>query len=433
MTMDPSTGEGFDAVEVSSQDYFDPNATSDSWPGVVGLQMRRHTFWQGDVQFDTFEELGPTDQSIITPASGDSQDGSQQNPTVIIRPVSTFIPLLGTKEYALSVELHGCYGFPDAGGDSDPTLAYNTVCKIPVLPETINPTFPSNNHATVPLVGGGEVLVLGNETLESVSLKSFWPADYDDSIIGISQADFDAQGSPDQVMANLTWSKRWSLPLRLVIGGGIFTDYVVITDFDYTHSHGTETDYDYSIGLKRFKSASITSVANPDADVDHFSTIPLTSQTTVGQTDVSVDRTAQGLRNGEQPVEDVPVDPTPAVVTPETVFPDADAGRAAQTAGQVSNPIVDVVVLPRSDSNPLTDFFSSDKGTGETLNQLAARMGVTWSGVQIDLNPQYQYTDANVHLSAGAHLKIALSTVTITKGADNSPTVTPNGSPVPGI
>jgi hypothetical protein len=432
MTMDPSTGEGFDAVEVDSADYFDPNATSDSWPGVVGLEMRRHTFWQGDVQFDTFEEIGPTSDSITVSSPGGNADGSATGPDVVIRPVSTFIPLIGTREFAISIELHGCYGFPDASGDPDPTLTYNTVCKIPILPEVINPTFPSNNHWSVQMVGGGEVLVPGNEMLESVTIKSFWPVDYDDSLIGISENDFNAQGTPAQVIANLIWSKRRALPLRLVIGDpGIFSDYVIITDFDYSHIHGT-LDYDYTIGLKRLKSTSIISVANPDADTDHFSTIPLSTPPVQGP-----DLTAEALRNGEQPVTDDPsisdnVD-TPPAVTPETVFPDADVGRQAQTQGQVQNPIVDVVVLPRSDSNPLNDLFTkvtggNDIGSGETLNQVASRMGVTWEGVQKDLNPQYANLDPNFHLQAGAHLKIALATPTITKNSHPLPaTIGPFG------
>src|SRR3954470_13917739 len=57
---------GLYAVEHSTQDYFDPSATDDQWPGVIGLNMRTHEWWQGDEAWDTYEALGPSDESIYT-------------------------------------------------------------------------------------------------------------------------------------------------------------------------------------------------------------------------------------------------------------------------------------------------------------------------------------------------------------------------------
>src|SRR5438552_12068471 len=117
--MDPTTGQGFDAVEVSSEEYFDPNATSEQWPGAVGLQIRVHHWWQGDVAWDTFDELGPTDQSITLSQGGPSQDGSSSGFTVAERTPSDFVPLLGVRQNNVVIELHGAYGFPSGGGDLD--------------------------------------------------------------------------------------------------------------------------------------------------------------------------------------------------------------------------------------------------------------------------------------------------------------------------
>jgi len=56
---DPTTGEGFDAVLISEERYFDPKAIDNQFPGTYGLEMVKKTYWQGDVEFSTYETVGP--------------------------------------------------------------------------------------------------------------------------------------------------------------------------------------------------------------------------------------------------------------------------------------------------------------------------------------------------------------------------------------
>jgi hypothetical protein len=436
MTQNPDTGEGFDAVEVpwSPEEYFDPNATDPAFPNVVGLQIRKHIWWQGNVEFYTYDTIGPVmgqGGSIITsggtlPGGDQDQGGGPRTDAGRGKPPSEPIfiisqnicePEYSEKDVPLLVELHGVYGFPEG------------ICRFPLLIGDLEVNAPSNNHWTPEMVGSGEIMIPGLRTLETTGWSSIWPMDYDDSIMGITQEQFEAMGNPlaeSGPMPNLLWTKRWGLVCRLVFGSpGIFADDVVITDVSYKHVHGSK-DPEYTIGFKTSRTTSISSVENPDSDVDHFTTIP----TTVGALNVPTPSITRPVSDrpewsdGSTPV----IVPEPPPITPDTVFTDPGIARNAQTGGKVQNPIVDVEVLPITDSRTKNggSLAPWDIGKYESLNDVAWRMGVTWEGVQIELNGDFANTNPNQHLPAGTHLRIALSTPTV---ETEQP---PSNSPVPG-
>jgi hypothetical protein len=289
MTQDPSTGAGYDAVEVGSNDYFDSNATDPAYPGALGLQVRKHTFWQGDVQFDTFETVGPVmgdgpgftiivgGPGGVTPlgaaagfgphgeAPGTVVPGDPNNPATGANfgfqgPDAPLIcldefgnPLLGIDTNEVHILLQGVY-LDGVLGD----------LLFPVPPQTLSADFPQDNDGDTDTLSG-EIVIPGTEKLESIGWTSFFPRDYNPGYCVIAE---DEMTDPTTAIKALMWSKRFRLPLRLVVGGTPWNDHVIIKTLKWTINAGEPGDIYYDVQFKRYRSASVSIVTLPNAPVD---------------------------------------------------------------------------------------------------------------------------------------------------------------------
>src|SRR5437588_296530 len=287
--MDPNTGQGFEAVEAESNEYFDPNATDPAYPGALGLQIKQRTYWQGDVVFNTFETLGPvmglpwpqgtlivsSSQAATDPAPqgvdasgnplpipGQTAAGFSQLPPgfgpgtadpsteIPCDPDGIFGPMFGDSPAEIKILLQGVYGIGDL--------------YFPVPPEELTGDFPQDNDGDTDTLAG-EITIPGTEKLESIGWTSFFPRDYNDTYCVVP---LDQMPDPMDAIVGLIWSKRLRLPLNLIITGTPWHDTVVIKTLKWTYKAGEPGDIYYDIQFKRYRSASVTSVALPNAPVD---------------------------------------------------------------------------------------------------------------------------------------------------------------------
>jgi hypothetical protein len=257
-------------VEVGTDEYFDPNAVSDSWPGILGLNMRTHHWWQGDAAWDTYEELGPGEGSIHTTvpdssaSNGDSAapGGTPGSLAEILVPNVNGIPLTQCVEDGTEGDLVGLesnsvqillQGVQDIGDFF-----------FPVNPEELTVDFGQDNDYDTDVIGVGEITIPGTPRLESVSWSSFLPVRFDDSYVSIPAG---LLYNPDYAMWKLIESKRRRLVMFLTIGGTPWNDFVIIKGLKWSVKAGEPGDIYYNIELKRYKDVSIQTVTVPNAGI----------------------------------------------------------------------------------------------------------------------------------------------------------------------
>lgn len=359
MTMNPETGEGFDAVLVEESEYFDPQATDGDYPGSVGLTMRKKTYWQGDIQFDTFETVGPkfgpkwpngtmrtgglgTDADVwglsdedppppgYAPWNNNGLQGGQggtNSGTNIFMPVR--LPPSGV-EIIPKHEWTPCFeddGSPTMGdyaqrGAMDITLlgAYGGDIKFPVMPEEFGADF-THEYWTPRVVGLGEIIMPGGQSMETISWDSFFPRYYDMDYVNISPTDLE---DPKSITARIIWTMRFKMNCMLLVGGGIWNDQVVITNFNYRHKAGEVDDIYYTISCKRYRAPVVTTSPAPESVKDRW---PKDPRRPGGGIEGPSGQPSEGVTTpAEEPPEQlIPVEPDPP--------PPPDPGVAARNGG----------------------------------------------------------------------------------------------------
>lgn len=298
MTMNPETGEGFDAVQVGEEDYFDPQAQDPNFPGDTGLIIKKKTFWQGDRQFDTFDTVGPkygpawpdgtlhvagtgTDVAVWglsnkePPPGADGSPGGSTAAGTNTGSAWGFPPSIvdpGTGRH-LPTPCFEDDGVTPTTADTqdafiDITLlgAYGGDIKFPVMPESFGADF-THEYWTPRVIGLGEIVMPGGQSMETISWDSFFPAHYDSDYVSISPLDLE---DPRSVAARLIWTMRFNMDCMLVVGGGMWNDRVVITNFKYMHQAGEPFDIHYSISFKRYRAPIVTTAVNPDTEKDRW-------------------------------------------------------------------------------------------------------------------------------------------------------------------
>jgi len=290
---DPRTGDGFDAILVSESRFFDPNATDENFPGSVGLIINKKTYWQGNVEFDTFEAIGPNfgpkwpagtlktggigmDVDVWglsdkapppegydpvknrgLPNDSDPTRGPGGGVPGIDNPFTDDIPVDNT-----CYEDDGSPAQADAWSSYiDITLigAYGGDIKFPVMPENFGADF-THEYWTPRIIGLGEIVMPGGQSMETIQWDSFFPQHYDSSYVSIPPTDLE---DPKSLASRLIWTMRFKMNCMLVVGGSIWNDQVVITNFSYKHQAGEPHDIYYSISLKRYRAPTVTTAANP--------------------------------------------------------------------------------------------------------------------------------------------------------------------------
>lgn len=334
MTMNPETGEGFDAVQVGDQVYFDPNATDPKYPGSVGLDMRKKTYWQGDVEFDTFETVGPKfgpkwpDGTMRVSGLGLDNDvwglSEKQPPPPgyapwleqgivdtgaggnIVAPIRRDpgggVELINKHEWTPCLEDDGSPTMGDAAQRNfiDITLlgAYGGDIKFPVMPEEFGADF-THEYWTPRVVGLGEIVMPGGQSMETISWDSFFPSHYDSDYMFITPTELE---DPKSITSRIIWTMRFKMNCMLIVGGGIWSDQVVITNFNYRHKAGEIFDIYYTISMKRYRAPIVSTSPNPDSIKDRWYKDPR-------QPGGGVEQPAAPAQEGEPPA-----DPNPALV-----------------------------------------------------------------------------------------------------------------------
>lgn len=404
MTMDPETGEGFDAVQVGEQVYFDPNATDVAYPGSVGLEMRKKTYWQGNVEFDTYETVGPKygpkwpDGTMKVGGIGRDDDvwglSEKAAPPPGYDPIAlrgivdtnagvgggNLVTPLRTRpdntEIVLKHDWTPCFeidGSPTQGDATrnfiDITLlgAYGGDIRFPVMPEEFGADF-THEYWTPRVVGLGEIIMPGGQSMETIQWDSFFPSEYDADYCSIPANQLE---DPKSITARLIWTMRFKMNCMLIVGGGIWQDQVVITNFNYRHRAGEIFDIYYTISLKRYRAPIVTTSPNPDSTKDRWPKDP--RRPGDGATTAPVETPPEDANPAA--VEVVP-DPGPAQPPP----PDHTGGRDSQTSVEVTTvqeePLNRQTVIPGIGYVDINDPDLPDeyKHPGETFMQVTARV-----------------------------------------------------------
>jgi len=271
--IDPSLGpNAYTGATLRSVDqYFDPQATSDSWPDVTGLQMKALHWSQGDEFWDTYEEIGPTDQSITgqnpdptASVAGDAPPGGTPGP---VSPTGVSdvggVPLQWCEEDGIIGDLIGAQ-------DNTIQIVLQGVQDVgdfyfPVNPEELTASFDADNDYEVDAIGIGELIIPGAQRLESIGWSSFFPINYDDGYVSIPSG---LMLDPNYAMQKLIETKRERLVCFLTIGGTPWNDYVLIKTLKWTSKAGEPGDIYYDIEFKRYRETSIQTLPVPFAGVE---------------------------------------------------------------------------------------------------------------------------------------------------------------------
>jgi len=415
--MDPETGEGFDAVQVGDQVYFDPNAHDETYPGSTGLEIRKKTYWQGDVQFDTYETVGPkfgpkwpdgtlrvsglgTDTDVwgltdkappppgYAPWLHNGVNGQPQNSGIYISSGTGGPPGVvdigdgGLHEWTPCYEDDGSPTMGDYSGRffMDITLlgAYGGDIKFPVMPEEFGADF-THEYWTPRVIGLGEIIMPGGQSMETISWDSFFPANYDADYVSVAPTELE---DPKSLTARLIWTMRFKMNCMLLVGGGIWNDQVVITNFNYRHKAGEIDDIYYTITLKRYRAPVVSTSPNPDSLKDRWYKDPRQ-----GDTGTATPSGTDPGTSESPPPEDANPDaviplPDPVVVPPEDHTGGRDSMISIETTTVLGQPKKDIR-QPGGPHEAFSETFAqvvarvSSKGPNDMAAMLALNQWVT--------------------------------------------------------
>jgi hypothetical protein len=245
--------------------------------------------------------------------------------------------------------------------------AYGGDIRFPVMPEEFGADF-THEYWTPRVVGLGEIVMPGGQSMETISWDSFFPAYYDDDYVGIPA---DLLEDPKSITARLIWTMRFKMNCMLIVGGGIWTDQVVITNFNYRHKAGEIDDIYYTISLKRYRAPVVSTSINPDAVKD----------TGWPKDPRGTDQPAVPIPTPAAPVEDnpaaVPVVSDPVATTPPSDHTGGrDATLTVETTLVLEEPLNRQTVIPDIGYVDINDPDLPDeyKHPGETLAQVRGRV-----------------------------------------------------------
>ena len=123
--------------------------------------------------------------------------------------------------------------------------------RLPVLPSTVEAGSTSNN-TTIDINGRGEVMLLGNEDLRTMTIESFFPnQDYTFVEQFLKPWDF--------VSKILDW-KASKKPIRLIVTGTVLNTEMGIENFNYGEMDGSGDVY-YTLDLKDYRRLKVRTIA----------------------------------------------------------------------------------------------------------------------------------------------------------------------------
>lgn len=203
-------------------------------------------------------------------------------------------------------------------------LSFGRRIRIPVNPEEITITYPSDNE-TYHVLGIGEIVVPRSPALTEVSWESFLPRDGDDPYTS-------SRVSPASVVKALTRAKKNKRTGRLIItrAGMMNTNLrCIIENFETRDKGGEPRDIYYSITLKEYRSHGAQSV-----------TIVQPAATTTATTEAPV---AQATAETERPVETPTLRVGAQVIANGNYWYDSYGSNPHGTANNLSTTVTRIV------------------------------------------------------------------------------------------
>lgn len=138
-------------------------------------------------------------------------------------------------------------------------IASGSEIPIPVLPDELEVTSPGKNEKTT-VLGMGEVLLLREKGLQSISWESFFPA-HDGSYVSGGMI------APGRAVERLQKARDKRKPIRLLLIGPDFdiNSSMAVESFKYKERGGEAGDIYYSITLTEYKDPSPAKITLPAA------------------------------------------------------------------------------------------------------------------------------------------------------------------------
>jgi hypothetical protein len=254
--------------------------------------------------------------------------------------------------------------------------AYGGDIKFPVMPEEFGADF-THEYWTPRVVGLGEIIMPGGQSMETISWDSFFPRHYDMDYVNIAPTELE---DPKSLTARIIWTMRFKMNCMLLVGGGIWNDQVVITNFTYRHKAGEVDDIYYTIALKRYRAPIVTTSPAPDSVKDRW---PKDPRRPGGGIEVPTGSPADGVVTpAEEPPSDLLVtvepDPPPPAVT-------RDEGPSVSPGREVLITIEETTIQPFNVAGmKANDYFEGQEKEiapgpkpqlpGETFQQAVFRL-----------------------------------------------------------
>ena len=163
----------------------------------------------------------------------------------------------------------------------------NEVVQLPINPPKVDVKYGSNNKSSE-IVKLGEINILRNRKLGSVSFESFFPEE--EWFPGIRT--LGRFRSPSFYKDFFLRIKESGKPARLVITGIDLNMLVSIEDFNYYHQAGDHEDMYYSLALKEYRPYNIRTIpVNPQlsgATASNAVSISVQNQPTTKPTQITI-------------------------------------------------------------------------------------------------------------------------------------------------
>lgn len=148
----------------------------------------------------------------------------------------------------------------------------NQVIQIPVNPTELKVELEGNN-SNVEIIQLGEISILKNPKLQTISWDSWFP--YESWFPGIrTKGGFKSSDFYVDYIQKIRTSRK---PCQLVITGIDLDMDVSIESFSYSHKAGEHEDKYYSISLKEFRKYTISQIPTDASDLSRWGTKPGTT------------------------------------------------------------------------------------------------------------------------------------------------------------
>lgn len=129
--------------------------------------------------------------------------------------------------------------------------------QFPVNPESFQVTTGGNTFNDVQVLGKGEITVIGNEQLSTVTFSSFFPRDYDEGYCSTTDIP-----DPYDAVRKIERMRLLKRPVRLIISGTNINVSCTIRQFDYEERGGEPGDVYFTIQFKAYRTFTTRTIVD---------------------------------------------------------------------------------------------------------------------------------------------------------------------------